>query len=142
MKSLFSFPMRVCVIVDGNNHGVVGPEGKPRIFITGLDSAVVTLDWCNKLVNNIRTTTGYSPTKIEFDLSDYDLFMSWMQDEFSESDSHKIHAEYYANLPIQKTFEYNAKRNCLRIYKGGSPIYENLDGLICRDADALADCLM
>jgi hypothetical protein len=39
-----------------------------------------------------------------------------------------------------KEARYWVKQNRLVIYDDGYPIYENDNGEICRDSDALADC--
>lgn len=41
-----------------------------------------------------------------------------------------------------KSYHYNKKTNCLTIWDKGLPVYENCNGQICKDRDALADCLM
>ena len=38
--------------------------------------------------------------------------------------------------------EYWRDKNILRIWKNDLPVYENNNGVICRDSAALADCLM
>lgn len=38
--------------------------------------------------------------------------------------------------------EYWRDKNLLRIWKDDLPVYENNNGVICRDSAALADCLM
>lgn len=42
---------------------------------------------------------------------------------------------------LLKTYDYCKSQNRLRIWADGLPIYENWDGQICKDRDALADCL-
>lgn len=39
----------------------------------------------------------------------------------------------------KKVGTYDAEKNLLRIYKDGSPIYENNNGVICRDTVAMMD---
>lgn len=41
----------------------------------------------------------------------------------------------------EKMIKYWKDRNRLLIAKGGVPVYENNNGVICRDSEALADCL-
>lgn len=45
-------------------------------------------------------------------------------------------------IRLKKEAIYNPKANCLRIWENDTPIYENNNGTICRDRDALADCLL
>jgi hypothetical protein len=42
----------------------------------------------------------------------------------------------------RKIGTYDKRKNILRIWIDGVPVYENNDGKICRDSVALADCLM
>ena len=42
---------------------------------------------------------------------------------------------------VDKTYQFWADKNRLLIWDHNTPIYENNNGIICRDADALADCL-
>lgn len=39
----------------------------------------------------------------------------------------------------EKIGTYDKRTNCLRIYEDGVPVYENLNGQICRDTVALMD---
>ena len=39
-------------------------------------------------------------------------------------------------------YEYWRDKNLLRIWENDLPIYENNNGVICRDCTALADCLI
>ena len=42
----------------------------------------------------------------------------------------------------RKVGRYDKRKNLLRIFEDGIPVYENNDGKICRDSAALADSLM
>ena len=42
----------------------------------------------------------------------------------------------------KKKATYNLKTNILRILENGLPVYENNNGVICRDSVALADSLL
>ncbi len=42
---------------------------------------------------------------------------------------------------MEKRMKYWRDRNRLLIAKDGVPVYENNNGVICRDSEALADCL-
>jgi len=45
-------------------------------------------------------------------------------------------------LGKRKTAKYLVEENILRIYEDDLPVYENDNGVICRDKDALVDSLM
>ena len=36
---------------------------------------------------------------------------------------------------------YNKKKNLLVLYKNGSPVYVNANGVISRDTEAIVDCM-
>lgn len=44
------------------------------------------------------------------------------------------------SLGVNKTAVFFVSQNCLRIFSGDRPVYENDNGRICRDANALSDC--
>lgn len=74
----------------------------------------VTIDKCKELIAKIENEFG----------SDVKSMRIYMTDGMS----------HFAN--------YNPSTNCLQIWKDGIPVYENNNGMICRDSDTLADCLM
>ena len=50
------------------------------------------------------------------------------------------HPQYY--IGPEKFGTYDKRKNILRIWRNGIPIYENNNGKICKDEDDLADSLL
>ena len=73
--------------------------------------------------------------KIEIDLSNYH--------EYNDNGTPVFSSEENPNAMkgIEKVAKYYPKSNTLRIYRSGTPIYENADGMICDDEAALCDSL-
>ena len=124
------YPMTAPVIVDGNRHQLA------RRIRTRLDSPI-TIIKCREIVRNLESNFGIEIGKIEVHLYDDSKFNELYQQVEDEILSAEDFHEYY-----KKTAVYNNKTNCLQIWDNGYPIYENNNGTICKDADALADCLL
>lgn len=124
------YPMTAPVIVDGNRHQLA------RRIRTRLDSPI-TIIKCREIVRNLESNFGIEIGKIEVFLYDDSKFNELYQQVEDGILSAEDFHEYY-----KKTAVYNNKTNCLQIWDNGYPIYENNNGTICKDADALADCLL
>lgn len=47
-----------------------------------------------------------------------------------------------ADMGNGKEITYNKEKNVLTVWQDDIPIYQNCNGVICRDAVALADCIL
>lgn len=125
-----TFPMVSPVIVDGNRHNL------DKLIRVRLDGPI-TIIKCREIVRNLESKFGIEIGKIEvhlYDNSKFDELYQRVEDgTLSAEDFH----EYY-----KKTAVYDNKSNCLQIWDDGYPIYENNNGMICKDQEALADCLL
>ena len=96
-------------------------------YVPDIDSEFVTLQRCREFLDFAEAKTGNTYTGI--DITD---------DRFADD----------GTTIARKKFIYNKAKNRLTIWeaKNGEkdmmPVYENWDGQICRDRDALADCLL
>ena len=68
------------------------------------------------------------------------LDMSQRVEDLSQYNIDGEHPQYY--IGSEKFGTYDKRKNILRIWRNGIPIYENNNGKICRDEDALADSLL
>lgn len=68
------------------------------------------------------------------------LDMSQMVEDLSQYNIDGEHPQYY--IGAEKFGTYDKRKNILRIWRNGIPIYENNNGKICKDEDALADSLL
>lgn len=117
------------VMINGNRHNL------PYRF--KMTKETITVAKCKKF---IATVEGRCDIKI-------DNLKILMQ----EFDYTGITADTYLGIlcgdggltcKVDKEASYNPATKCLRIWEDGYPVYENDDGVITRDRDALADCLM
>lgn len=136
-----AYPMKVTVIVDGNRHRSENVLHKPElphidnIIATILDEPP-TLKRCQDLVNKLYE--HYGPGKIKtlsIHLMDSDWFFEHMKQDRPAQEYNEIDA-------LSKTAKYDATKNCLTIWQQDLPIYENNNGTITTDSEALADCLL
>ena len=67
------------------------------------------------------------------------LDMSQRVEDLSQYNIDGEHPQYY--IGSEKFGTYDKRKNILRIWRNGIPIYENNNGKICKDEDALADSL-
>lgn len=98
----------------------------------------ITLKKCKSIVENIQIHFNIKIDKIEILMSEWD-FTGITPEDY---ESIMVYGE--GSLPILKNKKafYYTNENCLRIWENGYPVYENYDGVISRDQDALCDCLM
>lgn len=68
--------------------------------------------------------------RVRYDMTEYKPSVSYEGDEVMIPASE------------EKIGTYNQEKNLLHIWEGGLPVYENDNGVICKDTYALADCLM
>jgi hypothetical protein len=116
------------VIVDGNKHRLnVAIRTKKE---------QITVAKCKEIVKNVESNFDIKVGKIEIMMSEYDFNIS--DEDYLSS----LYQDVVIRQIKDKKAIYNAATNCLQIWEGGMPVYENNNGVICRDQDALADCLM
>ena len=121
----------VAVIVDGNNHDLM-VDGKRAIIRTTVVNNQVTIAKCKEIVANIQKQFDYTPKHLKIHLHIYG------PEEENQDSIFGVTAECL----LDSEATYNVKNNCLRIWKDKMPIYENYDGVICKDPVALADSLL
>lgn len=77
---------------------------------------------------------GYDPNrvfiKLKYNMTDYRKSVSLEGDEIM------------VPAGTKKIGTYDKNKNVLRIWEDGMPVYENNNGVICKDKSALADSLM
>jgi hypothetical protein len=95
----------------------------------------VTLQRMHELKAKLKDKTGIDFNYLEIDHSVY-LFDC---DEETYKEYHQDIPLY--DKPIDKTYQFWADQNRLLIWDRGYPVYENNNGVICKDETALADCL-
>lgn len=125
-----TYPMTAPVIVDGNRHQL-----NRRIGVK-LDGPITILK-CREIVRNLESNFGIEIGKIEVHLYDgakFDELYQQVEDGILSTSDFR---EFY-----KKTAVFNARTSCLQIWDDGYPIYENNNGVICKDVEALADCLL
>lgn len=121
---------RYSVVVDGNVHHL----GK-RI---ATKKETITLKKCQQIVQTVQHNFGISINKIEI------MMTQWDYDGISADDYLGVLCGD-RGVPTKgpkKTAYYFPKSHTLQIWEDGMPVYENANGVISRDADALADCLL
>lgn len=121
---------------DGVSWGFTVAENRGDIFTVELAEEVLL--WANaeykKGCPKGYWTEGYDPnrlfTTLKYDMTDYRRSVSYTGDDIT--------------VPVgkKKIGTYNKEKKLLRIFEDGIPIYENNNGIICRDRAALADSLM
>jgi len=117
------------VIVDGNTHRL------PMRIRTAKET--ITVKKCKEIVSNVQNKFGINIKRIEIpmDVWDYDgiTIDTYISALYNDCD---------IPCKLNKKAIYKVKENCLQIWQDNEPIYENDDGIITRDANALADCLL
>lgn len=116
------------VIVDGNRHNL----GRP--IMTKKETVTVTK--CQQIVGTVQTEFGVEVGEIKIYMTQYDL-KSLTPAEYRAV----LYGDGTPEQLVNKLAIYKSKENCLQIWEDGLPIYENNNGMICRDREALADCL-
>jgi hypothetical protein len=117
----------VTVIIDGNNHNIT-KDGKRVVIQTEIEDNTVTLEKCKEVTEKIRSL-GHEPKELKFVLSIY-------------TETPGNNGDFPEECLLNRNVYYYPQSNCMRIWENGVPIYENCDGIICTDQDALADCLL
>jgi hypothetical protein len=118
------------VIVDGNRHHLSNPIRTKKQDIT--------IDRCREICNKIESHFGITIRKIEISLTQWDL-QSLTPKDYELVLSNDIGVN---RIGPDKSIVYDNKENCFQIWENGLPIYEDNNGVICDDQDALADCLL
>lgn len=121
---------------DGISWGFIVSESRGNILTVEL--AEEMLSWANteykKGCPEGYWKEGYDSnrtfTKLKYDMTDYRESVSYTGDDIT--------------IPVgkKKIGTYDKEKKILRIYEDDLPIYENNNGVICRDQAALADSLM
>jgi hypothetical protein len=99
----------------------------------------ITLKEAADIYNRVKTKLlkdGEFIKSIKIDLTKYAEYLPDGRPQWGseEKPSSQIGPEIHAR--------YHVKENMLRIWQNDLPIYENRNGVICKDRDALADCLL
>lgn len=68
--------------------------------------------------------------------------LEWATNEFKERFKEEIDFNFVSIKMGNTKGKYWRDKNRLLIYRDGFPVYENNNGVICRDSVALADSLM
>ena len=117
------------VIVDENMH-------KKQTMPVRTIKELITVKKCKKIVDAVQSKFDIEVNKIEIMMSEFDYEI------FTEDDVPYIIA---GDVPVPQRLDkkayYWVKSNCLQIWEDGLPIYENNNGEICGEREALADCL-
>lgn len=86
-----------------------------------------------KILAIVNLREGEEITNLKFDLTTYTAYEQNGEPKYASE-------EYPINsYDVKRYATYSHKRNKLMIWENGLPIYENYDGEICEDRDALAD---
>jgi hypothetical protein len=117
------------VIVDGNNH-----PGVCNIVTT---KELITVAKCKVICAKIEARFGIVVDSIKICMTQWDYRGMTANDyEYVLSGDRGVSV-----LGKTKEAIYSNKTNSLIIWENGLPVYENNNGVICKDADTLADCL-
>lgn len=117
------------VIVDGNTHKL------PVRIRTKKET--ITIKKCKEIIAAVQGEFDINIKRIEIYMDEWDY-------EGITIDTY-IGAIYNdCDIPrkLIKKAIYNNGKNRLQIWQNGEPVYENYNGIITRDRDALADCLL
>lgn len=120
------------VMIDGNQHWRTGKQTLSIKTKKGL----VTVKKCREIIKTCEKKFDIEIKKIEIDMSEFD-YSEITADDIPYLESGDIGVPQVR----RKKAYFWVKSNCLQIWEDGLPIYENNNGLICKDRDTLADCL-
>lgn len=130
---------QVTVIVDGNSgewvsalhkKGMVSPDGALTMIRTEITDNIVTLEKLKGIADYIKSEFDYVPKKLTISLSLWDA-------PAGEVDIDGTFVQL-----IDKDVYYDVSRNHMLIWQDDEPVYENNNGVVCRDRIALADTYM
>lgn len=124
-----------------DRHPAISPPDKgPRDYETGY----IVYWWGGDIKINLRVDLS-EPITLKRCAEIHKIAEEKTGNTYSRiSIDHSVFADDGSTIS-QKKYEYNPTRNSLLIWEGKNylmPVYENIDGHICRDRDALADCLL
>lgn len=100
-----------------NTHYQVQVFNRPKAFLgrpIWTAKETITVKKCKEIITNLEKAFGKEVPKISVIIS---------------------------SASPRKEAVYFSKSNCLQIWEDDEPVYENRNGMICRDRVALADCL-
>lgn len=122
---------------DGRCHAImVLDEGVEKVARLDM-SKPVTLQRMREVCERLRAQTGveFNYLRVDHHIYEFDVDPN---DEVALK--HIRLGDYPGEKVMDKTYQFWYDRNRLLIWDHGTPVYENNDGEICRDADTLADC--
>ena len=98
----------------------------------------ITINKCSNIVKNIKSQYDIDINVIEIMMSEFDYSVVADGGEYLNA----LYNDCSVPILVDKKAYFWPKINRLQIWENGTPVYENDNGIICRDLDALADCLM
>lgn len=120
---------RYYTVIVNRNRNKIGMVVKTK-------KELITIDKCKEICENILKNLHISVTEIKILMSEFDL------ESLTEEDYESVLSmDICAKTIVHKNAYYYPEENRLIIYKDGMPVYENYNGIICRDSYTLADCL-
>lgn len=134
--------MKICAIIGRykNEHGTIVSSGlrskNNEIITTDISNPITTLERCKFLIAKCETLVGHK--LLGFKINDWRFYDVDTNHEFTDEE---LEEEIHPYRTSKTDYIYDKESNCLQIWKDGSPVYENNNGLICEDKATLADCL-
>lgn len=121
----------------GRHHAITFVEdGVEKVACLGMDKPV-TLARMREVCERLRAKTGVEFNYLRVDHRVYEFDVD--PDDKVALD-HIHHGDYPGTKVTDKTYQFWYDRNRLLIWDHDTPVYENDNGVITKDADALADC--
>lgn len=117
------------VMVDGNRHQLAS-----RIRTT---KELITVAKCRQIIEKVELAFNIVVGRIEINMNEWDY--SAVRTEQQAEDV--MQGEWSPPQTQDKQATYFAKTNTLQIWEKGLPVYENRNGVITRDQNALCDSL-
>ena len=102
--------------------------------------AVFTLQRMKDIYSKVSSLMSIQPDSIE--VHDTQFYDKETRLEITDSEFENGDYDEGGYITTEKKYYYHAAENLFRIFEDGMPVYENYNGNICSDEDALADCLM
>lgn len=127
--------------------GATYPDGRHRAVVVvdaGMEkiarldmSKPVTLQRMREVCERLRAETGveFDYLRVEHHVYEFDI-----DPDDKVARAHIRYGDYPGRKVKDKTYQFWYERNRLLIWDHNTPVYENDDGVITKDADALADC--